>query len=336
MITIADIAKQAGVTQATVSRVLSGKGKAQRISAQTQERVRTLANEMNYIPSFAARSLVRGKTNSIGFICGDIVNPYFNELANITMGQLERLGYHMLLATTQWKTTQNDLECLDTLLSRGVDGIIFFGVALQPETKQYQHIMKAKIPLVSINTVVPGMVSILTDYQPGVNEAIAYLKEMGHRRIIYVNGPHGEKEAAIRNAIRHYGLQSECRRVEVGWPKDWQEVFYSEGARVNRTDGLPDTFILGSDFIAQPFICGLHSQKIKVPEDVSVISFDGTKAGEFFIPPITSIASPNVEKMTLAIDIILELMEKKEILDQVIPMPSHLLIRKSVGKINNP
>ncbi len=335
MITIADIAKKAGVTQATVSRVLNGKGKAQRISAPTQERVRALANEMNYIPSFAARSLVRGKTNSIGFFCGDIVNPYFNEMANIAMGQLERLGYHMLLATTQWKTAQNDLECLDTLLSRGVDGIIFFGIALKPETRQYQHIMKAKIPLVSINHVVPGMVSVMTDYQPGMNEAIAYLKETGHRRIAYVNTDHDEKETAIQNAIRQYDIQAERRKVMVGWPKNWQEAFYAEGARVNRADGLPDAFILGSDFVAQPFICGLHSQKINVPENVSLISFDGTKAGEFFVPPLTSIASPNEEKISLAINIIQELIEKKEIRDQIITLPSQLLIRKSVGKINN-
>jgi DNA-binding LacI/PurR family transcriptional regulator len=95
MVTMADIAKRAGVSQPTVSRVLNGKGATARISAATQKRVKAIARRLQFRPSFAGQALVRGRTRSIGFMCGNIRNPHYTEMADIAMQMVEQHGYHL-------------------------------------------------------------------------------------------------------------------------------------------------------------------------------------------------------------------------------------------------
>jgi len=122
-ITISDIARHVGVTKSTVSTVLNDSRSNIRVSEGTRTKVLAAAKELNYRPSFSARSLAKGRTFSIGMICGDIHSPHFSELASRAMQEVEARGYHLLLSVTQWITMQNNLDCLETMINRGVDGI---------------------------------------------------------------------------------------------------------------------------------------------------------------------------------------------------------------------
>jgi len=337
MVTMVDIAKKAGVSQATVSRVLNGKGSTARISASTQKRVQAIARRLQFHPSFAGQALVRGRTRSIGFMCGNIRNPHYTDMADAAMEAVEQRGYHLVMAVTRWFSWENDLECFDGLLARGVDGVIYFGNALAPATPQYERVVRERFPLVSISYQVPGLPCILSDNQPGMDEAFALLKANGHTRIIGIRSEAPEKRIPFLTAAAKYGFE-----VEEGPPlasdgprRDEQTLLEvrQEAHRFAERKDRPTAVFVSSDFLAAAFICGLWEKGVMIPRDVSVFSYDGTQAGEVMAPPLTSVTQDAPEIIRRALKIIFDRIERDETPNPapVEMVPTRLVIRQSIG-----
>jgi LacI family transcriptional regulator len=330
--TATDIAKQAGVSQATVSRVLSGKGAQARIAKTTQAKIQALAKELHYRPSFAGQALVRGKTRSIGFMCGDICNPHFNELADLAMREVEKRGFHLVLAVIKWDATQNNLEAFDSLLARGVDGVIYFGADIRKGTAQHTQITGGKFPFVSIEQAFNGLPSIVSDNQIGLDEAVAHFKENGHRRLAYFGFAEPDKELPLARAAKRHGLSLSRHHVTIPLGA-WAQIPQRVRAAAHQFADLPErptAVFVSSDHLAHVFASGLWDKGLRIPEDVSVIGYDGTAAGGFMVPPLSSVDFDNERVIRLAVDTVCAQIEGRAGAAKKMVVPTRLLVRKSV------
>ncbi len=326
-ITLADIAQRTGVTKMTVSLVLNDKKSGLRISEKTRQKIQAVADELNYIPSFSARTLAKGKTYSIGFQCGNIQNAYYSEMAEDAMKLVENRGYHLLIAVTQWVRESNDLECLETLLGRGVEGVIFFGLALKLGTRIYDYVVKESFPLVNINEWVEAMTCVGSDWNSGMDQTVRFLKSKGHSRIGFFRGStepleKDRKLIALTHACEREHLELVTYEINDADLRDVSSFLKDR----NRASAL----IMQSDFTAQAAIKGLRKAGLEIPKDVAVVGIDGTKIGEWMHPELTTIAQDKEQMMRIAVEKIMAMIENRETPREHIRVPTRLIVRESV------
>jgi len=324
-VTITDIANKAGVTKATVSLVLNNKPLAQKMLKETRDRVHSIARELDYQPSFMAKSLSKGKTKTLGLIVGDIDTPYYAEMAGAALEAAEKQGQQLLISVTKWDQ-KKELECLDALMQRQVDGIIFCTAALTPDTVIYKRIIKRRFPIVLYDTSLKGISSVFSDHKNGMHEALHLLKRNGHKQVALVNSTsaNNNKQEEFKKACLHFGI--EPIYISKTTQKSWQEKVLKQ----LRTNGNNiKALIVCADHVAQMLIGFLNRQGILVPEHLDVISIDGTRWGEYGYPALTSIKQDCDLLMEKAVELLLNPPEKP----QSVTIPTRLLIRESV-KIN--
>ncbi len=323
-VTITDIAERAAVTKGTVSKVLNNRHSAARISDATKDRVLDAVKELNYQPSFLARSLARGKTNTIGLICGDIHTPHFAELASCALHEAEVRGYHLLLSLTEWNA-EKELACLDTLLSRQVDGILMVPAALRPDTPQYQSIVRNHFPIVMLGACIEGLSSVSCDIEPGMDEAVTALKLRGHKRIGFVQTRISTRKSRA--------FMTACQTNGVTPVEYFCGLEMSGSVEVGRrlaADDSPHAIIVRSDYTAMGVIRGLRDGGKEVPRDVDVIGIDGTQWGAYATPALTSIYQNRSEMISSAMDILLERVKDPSLSHVEVTIPTRLVDGETV------
>ncbi len=327
-ITLLDIAKQAGVSRATAGWVLSGRSKEFRISGETQERILKISRELNYRPSFSARALAKGKTFSLGLICGDIHTPYYAELASKTLHFADERGYHLVVSVTEWDF-QKEVNCLEMFLGGKVDGVIMVAGGLQPGMPQYDYVVGQKFPLVLRNVKTEGLSSVCSDFQPGMDQAVGYLKSKGHRQILLLGYRYpvpmtDYKQIAFERACRDQGMDFQVRLSSANLHEVRQI-----GRELAKESNRPTAVIAFSDYVATGLINGLRDGGARVPEDMAVVGIDGTEMGSFYYPPLTTIAVDIEGTAKKSIELLLQLVEDRSAGPQEIVMPTELIIRGS-------
>lgn len=326
--TIADIAKRIGVTKSTVSRVLNSKSTIVPVSEATRQRILEAARTMDYRPSFAAKSLANGRTYSIGFQCGNIRSAYYGELAEIAMAVAEEYGYHLTIQVTPWRASRNDLDCLETLLRRGVDGVVFFGSALKQGEPLYEDMVDRRFPIVTVNSRTPDLPWVASDHRSGMLETVGYLRQRGHRRIAYVDlcsESVSAKRRAFVDACADERVQPEFVETASIEKSDARDA----GRRFAESADRPSAVIAMSDQVAIGFMCGLFDAGLDVPSDVAVVGIDGTEAGEYYRPKLTTIAQDRESLMRHAVKNVIEMIEHKGGAIENVSIPTKLIIRAS-------
>jgi LacI family transcriptional regulator len=328
-VTIIDIARKAGVTRSTVSKVLNNSKTTVRVSDDTRARIIRVAKELDYRPSFSATSLAKGKTYTIGFLCGGINNPFFSELATIALNEAEIRGYHLMISVTEWNK-QKELDCLDMLLRWRVDGIIMMTGALVPGTRQYNYIKNENIPVVLFTQADKGLSNIDINFESGTSETITHLISRGYSRIAMVYGtesnttepPADPKREAFQQSCKQHGLE----------PTEY--IFPSEDIRLKARTianelNHPQVVLCSSDHVAIGFIRGLNDAGIRVPQDIAVVGIDGTREGEYYCPSLTTIAVDPKEIIIHAMDILMEQIQDHYRPIQNFVVPTRLIVRSS-------
>lgn len=326
--TIQDIARAVGVTKTTVSLVLNKKDTTSRISQATRSKVLKTARELNYQPSFAARTLAIGRTFTLGFFCPVISAPFYSGLAAMTMIEAEKRGYHLVIATTEANLAK-ERACLERLIKeRRVDGIVAWSYALQPGSGGYDRILNSKFPLV-FEVATKGFPCVNSNWNGGMEEAIAYLKDKGHGRVGFVDQwdvevGNGKVEAFLAACSKY-----DIRKV------DHESISYSLeeavqlGRRIAGKPDRPSALIVFSDHYATGVIDGLVDGGVRVPEDVAVIGIDGTELGAYFRPALTTIAQDYHRLVASAVDLLLDAIENGATKAVEIDIPTKLVIRAS-------
>jgi LacI family transcriptional regulator len=310
MVTIRDIAKECGVSPATVSKALNGYGD---ISEATAERIREMADKMNYMPNSAARILKTNSSHSIGVILEDntmsgLTHEFFAEILESAKSTLEQHGYDITLISERIGKNSFVEHCL----YRKCDGVLVLCVDFTSE--QVKELIESGIPLVTIDYPFEGKTCVMSDNMIGAGEIVKYLYRKGHRRIAYI---HGEDVEVTRRRLS--GFDKACRELGLSIP----EVYLQEGryhdprsaeVLTEKLMSLPDrpTAIMYPDDYA--FLGGrgaLENMHLQVPRDVSVVGYDGIHLSQAIRPRLTTWQQNTSDMGRIAAERLMDIVEKK-------------------------
>ena len=326
-VTIADVAAKAGVSTATVSRVLSGLGRA---SAATQARVLQAARELDYRPSEVARSLQRRSTQTIGLIITDIENPYFPQLVRSVEDAARAAGYSVLLCNAA-DDPDREASYLELLVDRRVDGLVIAASSLG--ARHGDWLTAPPIPVVLVNTAAPDadVPTIMSDNEGGGAMVTEHLLGLGHRQFGYLMPPPRNVDAparlaGVRRALRAAELDGDHLRIARGEALVWG----GEVAAIELLDRAPETtaFVAYNDLMAIGALRALRQRGRRVPADASVVGFDDVALAAYVDPPLTTISQRTEEMGRWAVE---RLIGEDGIGPSTVRLPVDLQIRGSSG-----
>ena len=290
--TITDVARRAHVSPATVSRWLNG---SLQLPAATGERISAAVAELSYHPHAQARRLSRGRADAIGIIVPDISNPFFALLA----GEAERVavagGYDVVIWSSR-NQVERELACFDRLASGYIDGLLLI-TNHEDDGRLAERVAAAPGRVVIVDENVPDtdVPKIFVENERGGYEATRYLIEAGHTRIAHIGGPRGvmsaiERADGWRHALREAGI-----RVPAGWHifSEYEvEPARSDAAKLFALSPPPTAVFAGSDAIAIGVMYQARERAVRIPDDLSLVGFDGMPITELLGPPLTSVGQP--------------------------------------------
>jgi Transcriptional regulators len=299
-VTIADVARQAGVSTATVSRVLAGLGGAR---PETRARIAAAARDLNYRPSGVARSLKLRTTKTFGLIITDIENPYFPQLVRAVEDAAHQEGYALVLCNAADDPDRESFY-LDLLVDRRMDGVIIAASKLGERHRGW--LRKAHLPIVLVNTPSRGvrLPAVTSDNRGGGRLAAGHLIELGHRRLgVLTAGPRNAdaplRLAGIQDAMLAAGLDPAALTIATGAAT----IVGGETAMSDLLDRDADvTGILAyNDLMAIGALRSVRARGGRVPDDVSVVGFDDVALSAYVEPPLTTVSQSTVDLGRLAV-----------------------------------
>lgn len=331
-VTLAEVARLAGVSVGAVSQVLNDNPTA-RISSEARARITAAAAELGYRPNMVARTLRTSKSSTYGFVSDAVtITRFASGILRGALAAAHEQGYFLLIAETAGDE-ERETEAVQSLIDRGVDGIVF---AAMKSRYSGAHQMRRPVPTVNVNlTSADGATSILPDEFEGGRTAVRALVEAGHRGGIALIGhdlrsPMSEGVAltaqrrldGIAAAMAESGLtfvdQRQC--------DDWQTEQGYTAARELLRSGQVTALLCLNDRLAFGAYQALADARLRIPDDVSVISFDDDEVAATLRPGLTTVAIPHERMGALAI----ETLASPESIDHdvLVPMPIH--VRASV------
>jgi LacI family transcriptional regulator len=332
MPTIHDVAKRAGVAPITVSRVINH---ADYVSDGVRERVNRAIEELGYVPNVIARSLKSKRTDTLALVFTDITNPFFNILARGVEDAASEAGYNVIFCNTDENQAQED-DYIQLLLQKQVDGILL--VPADSHSKSIELIRRQKTPLVVIDREVEYDVDLVRgDSEGGAYQLTAYLISLGHRRIAFLSG--SENVSTSVDRVRGYQRAMRDHGLEIFLDFHYGQYSQESGAELTRQifarPEKPTAIFAGNNFIAIGALTVLREMKIRVPEDVAVVSFDDIPETLAYLPFLTVVAQPPYEMGQKATELLIARIqhEGEAPLDvQNIIFPVEMIIRESSGK----
>lgn len=289
-----DIAKIAGVSSATVSRVING---LSTVRPATAERVQRVIDELKFIPNGSATTLKYGRSNTYGLIIPDITNPFFPEFIQSFEGILADTNYNMLVATTE-SQSQRMQKTIHRMLVSQVEGIVL--LASEIETVPIESMMSNRVPLVTMDRrlVGKGLSDVCVDSTSGMREAVKHLYDLGHRKIAYIGGSAGPTISDHRLhsfllAMRNVALPAETEFLRVGnYRINGGE---SAMAELLKLADWPTAIVTANDLTAIGALRVIHNRGFSVPGDFSIVGFDDIELSDIVYPPLTTLRLPRNE-----------------------------------------
>ena len=320
-----DVAKVAGVSTAVVSYVVNNGPRP--VARATAARVREAMDLLGYLPNASARALRRGTTETLGLVLADPVNPFFAEYTAELVRAASAQGKRLLIADVLEEGAE--LAILEELVARRVDGLLLATGMVSPARSRF--LATAAIPTVFISSAerVPGARTVGSDARAAAEILVDHLVRHGRRRIGLVIGTGGfgdpdPRQVGWRHAQRLAGL-NEGPSVTV--PFSRQGGYTGAAALLAQDPGLEAVFA-SNDLQAIGLVRALHERGIRIPEDVAVVSFDGTQESEFCWPPLTVARQPLPELAAAALSL-LDMPDRDE--GSHIQLQAELIYRASCG-----
>lgn len=301
---LVDVAKRAGVSVATVSRVLNDRGY---LSQETRARVQAAIDELDYRPNQVARSLLSRRTGTVGLIVPSVALPFFGEVAVGVENALAAVGFRMLLCDS-WGRAERELEHLELLLANRVDGII--SGAHNDQLPQYHSLRQ---PVVTIDReLAPHIPNVRAQNESGGELATAELLRSGCRRPALLTSRSHERnlrERGYRTALAAAGIEPRVLTAEFNTPEPKRTAqVHAALSAAGDIDGVFAT----DDLLAARALEWAHLTGREVPADLRVIGFDGTAAIRLALPGLTTIAQPIPEICTTAVSLLVEQIRELE------------------------
>lgn len=325
-VTRTDVARYAGVSTAVVSYVINGGPKP--VATATAARVREAIKVLQYQPNATARALSLGATRLLGMIVPDSTNPYFAELTDAIAQAAAARGYALLAANSR---TDADTERQNTLnlVSRQVDAIILATV-LSPSEVAAMPVQGIPRVLIDQSSVVHGIPAVSTDFEQGAAIGVQHLIGHGHQDIAILVGKDIDPS---RVDPRHSGWKKALQ--EAGLPEGPAEFTdftrqggYEATRRLLDLPKRPTAIFASSDLLAVGALRAIHEAHLSIPQDIAVVSFDGTSESEFSWPQLTTVRQPIAR---IAEAVLKAALSQDETDGKIQLLAAELIIRRSCG-----
>jgi len=333
MATIYDIAKEAGVSKSTVSRVVSNQGY---VKEETRLKINQAMKDLHYSPNYIARGMRTNKSSTIGLFIPDYSNPFYAELLEGIEKVTRKAGYVNLVCHTA-EDPENELYYIDEFLKRQIDGIIFCTYNRSPERIRYLKELSVKTPVVFMDPVFEGLgfSYVVSDGFLGTKSAVSYLYEKNCRRIAYIKGPeiHAVTQERYRGyveGLKGFGIKEQKKYVFEG------DFSLESGRKAVRyllsLNERPDAVIAATDVMAIGALKELNKVGVSVPGELMVVGFDNIPLSELMEPSLTTIAQPIRELGENAAELLLKKISNPQTPSQQVVMQCSLIERGSTLK----
>ncbi|WGM22803.1 LacI family DNA-binding transcriptional regulator [Paenarthrobacter sp. OM7] len=325
-----DVARVAGVSHQTVSRVLNNHPN---VSAKTRERVEQAITELGYRRNTAARSLVTRRSQTIG-VLGSEMAQYGPSHTLLGVQQAARdAGYFVSVAALREVTPETIKDAVAHFMDQGVDGIVV--TVPHPGTFDVLRDITVPVPLVAVGSVGDEHLSGATvDQRQGAKLAVEHLLELGHQRIGHLSGPADWIDAAARIDGWHEALNEAGREPGSLIEGDWSaECGYREGLKIAADRSLTALFV-ANDQMALGVLRAFNELGVRVPEDISVVGFDDQPEAAYFIPPLTTVAQDFEELGQRCIGLLLDRLDGGRTVEAATVLP-RLVVRSTTAPVSD-
>jgi LacI family transcriptional regulator len=329
-VTLKVVAREAGVSTSTVSRIING---TVNVSDSLKHSVEAAIAKFDFRPNAAARGLALGRTHTIGVVAQAIDSPFYGEGLRGIEHCLHPRGYAPLFMSGNWREDDEN-RCMREFIARGVDGIIVFAGRLDDTTLK-NYAKQVSIVVTGRRLRLPGLFSLQIDDQYGAMLAVQHLIDLGHRRIAFIAGSENhpdavERLAGYKRALEEAGISFDPRLLAEG---DWHE----EGG-LRATLALLDSkarftaLFCVNDQTAYGACLAIFRKGLSVPDDISVVGFDDLPSSSYRLPPLTSVRQSIGELGERSAQAILELIAGRR--PRISAPPVELVARESTHRIS--
>jgi len=319
-VTIKEVAAQAGVSVATISRVLNGKGP---VRETTLRRVMETCQALHFAPHGTARSLSIRRTHTVGLLLPDLHGEFFSEVIRGIDAQARRTGYHLLVSG--FHSDHEEMIAVFRAVRGRVDGLIVMSPDRQA-SDLCSH-LPAGFPVVLLNRLAGAPHTITIDNYGGAYAMVRHLRGLGHERIAFIKGPEENADAAER--LRGY-RDAVGRRIEFGG--DFTEsAGAAAGQQLLSMRSAPTALFAANDSMAVGALTAFREAGVRVPEDIALAGFDDIPIARYVTPPLTTVNVDLAELGRRAFDVLVTGMTGDEIDPRHEVLPTALVIRESCG-----
>lgn len=324
-----DVAKLAGVSQATVSRAISN---PEMVSEATRQRVVRAMSALSYVPHRTARTLKRGRSRTIGLVVSDLLNPAIPYMLNEMTTALDAAGYR----STVWHAATSPHDLLQGIQERSVDGLIF--TTAMPRSDALQVAMDLQIPVLLLNRTVEGLAcdQVSTDNRDGAAQVASYLVANGRTDIAFIRGSQYASTAVQREEsfilkLAELGHSFPANRIREG-------NFTYEDARVQalsllESDSPPTAIFCANDFMAFGALDALRAHGSHTETDCWIIGFDDIPMAAWSTLDLTTVRQPFPKMIQVGVDLLLKRIEDPSLVPQIVEFECELIVRASTDNI---
>ncbi|MDP4086619.1 MAG: LacI family DNA-binding transcriptional regulator [Bacillota bacterium] len=328
-VTVKDIAKYCGVSSGTVDRALNNRPG---IKLKTKQKVLEAVKKLNYRPDFTARSLVKGRTMTLGIVLFDLYNRSFAQLLNAVELKAREHGYFLYIALTD-KDPENEKQCIEYLANHKVDGIILFSVNQGIEFEQY--LQDFSIPIITIfNFISENWEYVGIQERAAMRDGVNHIIEKGYKNFIYICPPlkhmgkaniytQEERLKGLLEALHTKGINDEPLIIKHNdYLKELQKVKF---AKDNKT-----AIVCSCDLYALEVMNYLKQKGVKIPEEVGLMGFDNIDVLKYLTPKLTTIEYPVEEIGFIAVESLIKKIENGYFTDTSLSLEYKLIVGESI------
>ncbi|RAK03945.1 LacI family transcriptional regulator [Halanaerobium saccharolyticum] len=332
MATMEEIAEKAGVSQATVSRVINGHSG---VSERKRKLVMEWVRKLDYQPNRTAQSLKNKKSYLIGIIIPEISNPYFSEIIEKVEIEAKNQGYNVIIANSNGNK-QTEKNVISSMQSRQIDGLLI--APIDKDSSHIKNLIKKNVFVVMLTQHLNGFSSVSVSHFNGGFKVAEHFNDLGHQSIAFIGNENDPKFKGFKKGLSKNGLKFDNNNlIEV---KSWggqmssHEVYNSLNNFIKSKSRIDITGIFAyNDLAAFGAMNALVDNGLKIPNDIAVVGFDNTFIAQELRPTLTSVAQPTGEIGRLSVEILLKKIEGKLVEDKEVILESRLIVRESTRKL---
>jgi len=329
-VVMADVARLAGVSHQTVSRVLNDPGT---VRPETRERVLTAIRELDYRPNTAARALVTGRTRTVGVVAFDTRLYGPASMLHAIQRAAADAGYYISIVSLESLERRPVLDAIGRLRGQAVDGIIL--IAPEVSVAQALQEIPSSLPAVAVEGLMDApMPVVAVDQYTGAARATTHLLDLGHTTVWHIAGPTDWYEARARQAGWRDTLEAAGAPVPEALAGDWSpQAGYEQGRELVRhhVAGDATAVFVANDQMALGVLRAMHEAGIAVPRRLSVVGFDDIPEAAFFAPPLTTVRQAFTEVGTRAMALLLDQLDGHPADPRTITVDPDLVVRASTA-----